>query len=290
MELTNIEIDLQEVESRVVDIQRILVEDGPTAHIDFVVYLVQAQYQRYIKSIQKVDGPDVPREMMNRALIYSKWRTLEWLLQEGQGLIERSTAWLLDEATRVGWFHSDYFGWKDLEEMLATAVNAQEEGSSAYYDWLVFTNKIVPAAKKFDVDPGMLMSSATQIKKMRHQLLHAYNELEQKMKIGQITPEEGQEIFKWMMGLAADPKISNSRMKEELDAWRGIIYNQPPVMDGYVVIMPDGGEIRIIKTPEPVFGRVIDNALRNKVNLTTVGMKTLIELVTDWMMITQEVK
>lgn len=276
------DITLLSVEHAEVSIDRIITEDGPRAHIDFAIVLVRAFYNKWIKTIEGYGDKAIPAAMRERCLLYAKVDAHQWLFTQGHELVDRATAFLMDEANRTGWFREDYFSWDRLEDMVASMVDQTTEGSGPWWQWLTFQNKIIPAARANGIEPGKLYSSAMQIRKAR-QLAPAWNELEARMKGGVITEEEGAETLRWMLGLAANRDVNSTQMETQVNEWRGKVAEIPAPIRGMLVLLPKlNKRIFVIETDNPVIEKLITNALRNKVELDAVGLKTLLQLATEW--------
>jgi hypothetical protein len=184
------------------------------------------------------------------------------------------------EAERSGWFRNDIVGWGELEDMVASTVDATEDDSSEHWAWLTFAKQIVPAAKAAGIETGLLLTSSTQVRKLRHHLVPAWNELSTRMHLGVITPEEGEKDLRWMLEMSANPGVTSSEMKEQVDTWRGIQAHVPDPLVGLTVMVSDNDTIYIQVTRNRTEAHMIENALRNKVNFDVVGLKTFITLVT----------
>lgn len=271
-------IQLFHVDGETIDIGDIITEDGPQAHIKFALYLIQVQYRKIVASIVSHDHKEPTRAMKERALLYARHATMSWLLRDGKGLIDRTTAYLMEEAERTGWFRSDYFSWDSIEEFVASCVDATEDDSSEHWAWLTFAKKIVPAAKAAGIETGLLMSSSLQVKKLRHSLVPAWNELEERMKLGAVSEDKGQDTFRWMLELAANPTVTYPQMKEEVDTWRGVTPKLPEPLEGLSVLVNENETIYLVVSKSRVEAHLVEMALRNKANLEVVGLKTFIKL------------
>lgn len=271
-------IQLYQVDGDTIDISDIITDDGPQAHIKFAQYIIQVQYRKIVQSIVRHDHKEPTRAMKERALLYARHAAMSWLLKDGKGLIDRTTAFLMEEAERTGWFRSDYFSWDNIEEFVASCVDQTEDDSSEHWAWLTFAKKIVPAAKAAGIETGLLMSSSLQIKKLRHSLVPAWNELEERMKTGAVSEQKGEQDFRWMLELAANPTITYPQMKDEVDTWRGITPKLPEPLTGLSVLVNDTETLYLVVSRNRVEAHLVENALRNKANFEVVGLKSFIKL------------
>lgn len=265
-----------------IDLNRLLTEDYPNAHIDFAILLIQKNYFRYIKEIEKVsNGSSIPQYLKERAFLYSKLSATNWLVRHSKELMERSTAFLLEEAERTGWYRTDYFGYDTLLDFLASLSDAQEEGTSNAYYWNAFVTKVVPAAEKADIAPGQLLASSAQARKM-HWLVTVYNNIERYMKTGAMTADQGEKEFVKFVEMAASSKVTSLEFEDNVEKWRGRKTKTPEPIVGYNCILgQDGKGLIIIETGNGVDSSMVTNSLRNKVVLETVGVKKIIKLLTE---------
>ena len=273
------EITLEHVEFAEIDVNRLLSTEYETAHIDFAILMVRASYNRYLREIARVDDGEITYQLKYRALLYAKVDAQAWLLEHGKELIDRTIAYLVAEANEVGWFREDYFSWDSINDLLAHIIDAQESGTTNAWYWNQFATKIIPAAKAAGVSPGQLLSASAQARKL-HMLVTAYNQIENKMKENLITPEEAAEDLSWMINMTAAKKVTALTMKEELDRWQGKVVQRPEPIDGYLAVLPDDQLVFMIPISNNVEQAMVEQGLRNKVNISMVGADFAIQQLT----------
>jgi hypothetical protein len=247
----------------------VLLDDYPQVHIDLSIKIVQGYYGRIIKDL----GDDAARkEHKQRALDTAKWFAINRLTTQFHDIIDRSTFYMLTEAEQTGWYRSDWFGHDELKELLASIYDATEHGSSTWYDWRFIVEQLVPAAERFGIPPGDLMSASVQIRKIRSIVPDARNLLERHAN-DVVSDEEAEAGLRFMLDLAKDPKISNSLLREKIAKWQGRSFNRPDPINSHKFMIPSGHTWFIIETSSAVEESMIEQALRNRANfkLTDLG-------------------
>jgi hypothetical protein len=272
------DITLKDMEQEI-DLDDILLKDGPDAHERFALFVIQVYFRKLCKVIE--EHGSITKELRKRSLLYAKHQAMSWLIREGKPLIDRSMSFMVEEAKRTGWYKSDHFSYSDVEDLIASLVDETEDGSADRWAWTTFANKIIPAARSAGIEPGLLAASATGIKKVRHCLAPAWNELSDRMKTGAISVDEGKSTMDWLLQLSADPKITYTVMQKEVNNWRGKTVKAPEAIPGFEVLLGNQETWFLIKTQSGVNTKRVEQALRKISDLEIVGLKTMLRILNE---------
>jgi hypothetical protein len=268
------ELTLMDMDAKI-NTTHILLDDYAQVHIDLSIRIVQGYYRRIIKDL----GEDsVHQEHKKRALDTAKWFAINRLTTQFHDIIDRSTFYMLTEAEQTGWYRSDWFGHDELQELLASIYEATEEGTSPWYDWRFIVEQLVPAAEKFGIPPGDLMSASCQIRKIRGMVPEARNLLERHANEA-ITDEDAEAGLRFMLNLAKDPKVSISQMRDKVNVWQGRSIERPDPIESKKFMVPGGNTWFIIETNSAIEERMIEQALRNRATFRLTDLGWMVERV-----------
>lgn len=256
--------------SKEIDITHALVDEYPGAEIDLAVFLVQGYFKRIVEKL----GPD-DKMLLGRALAYAKWYANRRLTQDLHDLIDRSTMFMLNEAENSGWYRE--LEYDNLTEFLAS-IYESKEGMTEAYDWRFIVEKLVPAAEQAGVPIQTMMGASLQVKKLRG-LVPATRELFARQEAKAIPPEEAQETLTNWLKEVANPKVTFSCFKEDIDAWRGRSVDRAPAVQGYQILMPDGRWWVVVPTGGDAELAMVQQALRTRVDIKISNLSWLVKWV-----------
>lgn len=275
LEIAVNEITLTHMQMKV-DWQKVVLEDYPGAERDFALGLVQGYFFQY----KRLLGEDSVRvDLLEKALRYSKFNAVRRITTEFHDLVDRTVTFLLDEAERTRWFSNDDFGHDSLEELLASIVDAQEEGTSSYYDWSFIASKVLPLARSMNIDLSTIMSASLQTRKLRSFVPAARVTLRQ-LEEGLIDEDQAKEAFTWGFGIVADSKISNSNAVEQFNVYRGKTVTILDPVITYKVFLPGGYEWLIVAAKSNSEVRAAEMALGKLVDIHLMDLGELASLLT----------
>lgn len=244
-----------------INIEKLLLDDYPNAHLELAILLTQGYYNR----IQQEHDGDTSPPYQARALDRAKWFTINRLTTHFPALIERSTLFMLTDAEESGWYRSDWFGYSDLTELLSSFSDAAEEGTTTWYDWNFIVTKMLPACEMFGVPASDIMSASCQVKKLRG-AVPATRDILKRNEAGALTDKQARNDLKWLMGVVGDPQVTYSSMREEVDFYQGKLLNRVNPTAGEKYILPDGRTLFVIEVTDMIGERTIEQALNNRVN------------------------
>jgi hypothetical protein len=161
---------------------------------------------------------------------------------------------------------------------LLASILEGKEGMSEGYDWKFIMEQLVPAAQAADIPASTVSLAATNIKKMRG-LVPAARELLERQKAGGITQKEAEGTLHDWLYRVVDTNTTYEGLREELDQWRGISVNRCEPIMGYQIVLPSGNTLIAIETDNLKDVSMVEQALRNRVDLRITGYDWLIKLV-----------
>lgn len=251
--------------NREVNIGRILLDDYDGIERDLCLFLVQGFFNEIIK-----DTGEMNRHGTEKALAYAKWYATRRLSSEKEGLsgvIERSKLYMLNDAERTGWHHA--LEYDDVAELLASILEGKE-GSDEAYDWKFIVEQLMPAAEHADIPADMIMRASLNVRKIRG-MVPAARELLKRQQNDELGMEEAENTLKGWLQKAVDQNVSSAGFKEELNEWRGLSVNRKEPIAGYRIIQPNGKPILCIELDDDGQATMIEQALRNRVNIQNTG-------------------
>lgn len=253
-----------------INIQRIIMEDYDGSERDLALFLVQGFFNHMLST----SGGDMNRHGLEKSLAYSKWFATKRLSSEKDGLnglIERGKMYLLNDAENTGWHH--ILEYDDVAELLASILE-DKEGMTEAYDWKFIVEQLVPAAEKAEISPDIVMGASLNVKKMRG-IVPAARELLRKQENEEVELEEAEETLKGWLRKAVDPNVSYTGLREELDEWRGKANKAKEPIKGYRIMMPSGNWALFIETENDRDVSMIEQALKNRVDISITGFDYL---------------
>ena len=241
-------------------------------------YLALWLVQEYFNIIDKELGKDADPRLRRRALDQSKYLAIQ-RLPDLAIEIEAGHIFLLDEAERTGWFHSDFFGWDTLEEMLASQIDPDSMVKSEVSDRLFVVKTLLPAARSFGMKPNKLLAATCQVKKLRRSVPTARQILEE-LEMGDKKPKEAEKEIKQLIEWVADARTTytqfetNIGKREPPEAYRSI--------NVFEVSLP-GGEIwMVIPIKTETDKRIIDRMLNHRMKKKFRALPWILEELKKW--------
>lgn len=258
-----------------IDQEKLLLDDYPEAHVHLSVAITQGFFRRI-----KEDLPSHDHKFLERALAHAKWFAINRLASEMHDLIDRSVLFMLTEAENTGWYRKEeWLGYQDLSELLSSTFEQTEEETSSWYDWKFIVEQLVPAADKFGISPGDIMSASYQVKKLRGMVTTARSLLS-KHEANRIDTKDAEAGLAWMLDLVKDPQVSYSSMKDRLNRYEGkIIAGRPEPINAHKFMTPDNKIYYTIEVTDRVTERMIEQALKNRVTFTLTSLGDLFDKV-----------
>lgn len=271
-QIENLELKHMEFE---VDKDRLLLDDYPEAHIHLSIAITQGFYERI-----KEDLPSEDFKHLERALAHAKWFAINRLATEMGDLIDRSVVYMLSEAEETGWYRkSEWLGYNDLSDFLGSFVEQAEEESSKWYDWKFIVEQLLPAANKFGISPGDIMSASYQIKKIRGMVTTARRLLAQH-EANRISDKKAEAGLAWMIDMVRDTRVSYKQMKDKLNRYEGkVITGRPDPIQGYKFMTPDNRIFYAIRVETRIQERMVEMALKNRVKFPLTDLGVLFDIV-----------
>lgn len=253
-----------------VNLERIMLEDYDSVERDLALFLVQGYFRQFVIDA----GGKLNRAGQEKALIIAKWHATRRLASESDGLsglVERSKLFMLNDAEHTGWHH--YMEYEDVAELLASILEGKE-GSAEAYDWKFVVEQLLPAAQKAEIPAKWLYSASLNVKKLRG-MVPAARELLKRQQENEIPSKEAEQTLKNWLGKTVDPNVSFSGLHEELNQWRGLSVNRKEPLQGHQIMMPDGNYVIVIETTSDRDVSMVEQALKNRVNLQLTGFDLL---------------
>lgn len=252
------------------DLKSILLDNRDGAEREFACYLIQSYLRRRLESFE--DKPD--RRVQERVLTESKWFALNQLTTELPSLIDRTNLYMLMEADQTGWYRQ--MEYQDLTDLMYSMIDDLDPQSSESYDWKFVVEKLVPAARAFGIKPELLGNATHQISKLRLSVPAARVVLERHT-AGDITDAQAREDLKWIVGSVADPRISVTKLRPELEHYRGIRQDADVNVKGHIYLTGNESAVMMIQIDTRLQLRVIEQRLRKRVDFTTADYKEFAE-------------
>lgn len=252
-----------------INIGRILLDDYDGIERDLCLFLIQGYFNEILK-----DTGEMNRHGREKAFAYAKWYATRRLSSEKEGLtgvIERGKLYMLNDAEKTGWHHA--LEYDDVAELLASILEGKE-GSDEAYDWKFIVEQLMPAAEHADIPADMIMKASLNVRKIRG-MVPAARELLRRQEAEDIDSQEAEDTLKDWLKKAIDPNVTSTGFREELNEWRGLSIKRQEPLIGYQIIMPDGKEMICIETENGRDSAMIEQALRNRVELKITGFDWL---------------
>jgi hypothetical protein len=269
------DIDLDSVLYAKIDTGRMLAQDYKGSERDLCVYLVQQYYQEWLR-IGLEKGDNVKKDSWQlTALDKSKVMAIQRLTTELHDLVDRATLFALDEATREQWFRRT-FEWDTIEEMLANLVDGED--TDAVYDYKYILETIYPLIKLHGGEPSDMLAAKNQVRKFRA-IVSPHREAERRLKAKEITEDQYAETTRWLLGTAADTKITIAEQKQMLDKWRGVI-REVNKIEGFTFILPGNERWVVMKPKDDVEARALEMAMKGIAEITHESLDVLLDAVT----------
>jgi hypothetical protein len=253
------------------NLEKILLEAGTGAEYLLACWLTQKHFKRRIKSF-KTKVTD--NRLLDRVLVESKWYTISLLTTKLPDLIDRAHLFMLMEADQTGWYRK--MEYKDLEELLSSILDDTEEQSSESYDWRFIVEKMAPAARSFGIKPEKFGNATHQIKKLR-QSVPAARLILKLHETGEITEAKARKDLKWVIESVADPEISHTQLKPELDKYRGILPDIEVKIKGNIYLTGNDSAVLLISVKDQVELRIIEQRLNKRVDFVVSDYKDFAE-------------
>ncbi|MGC9384730.1 MAG: hypothetical protein ACP5D6_09045 [Kosmotogaceae bacterium] len=248
-----------------INIGRILLDDYDGIERDLCLFLVQGYFDEILK-----DTGEMNRHGTEKALVYAKWYATRRLSSEKEGLsgvVERSKLYMLNDAEKTGWHHA--LEYNDVAELLASILEGKE-GSDEAYDWKFIVEQLMPAAEHANIPADTVMRASLNVRKIRG-MVPAARELLKRQKNDELDTKEAENTLKGWLEKAVDQNVTSAGFKEELDQWRGLSVNRKDPITGYRIIQPNGKPILCIELDGDGQATMIEQALRNRVNIQNTG-------------------
>lgn len=258
-----------------IDINRLFLEDYPSAEKDLCVYLVQGYYNK----IAGVTGRELSTDEKERALIYAKYNATRRLTTELKGLVDRSTLFILVDAQTTGWHQA--MEYDNIVELLSSIME-EKEGMDEAYDWRFIVEKLIPAVMQAQIPVDTIVNASLNVKKLRG-LVPAARELLERQGKNEITPDEAKVVLNDWLVKTANPTISYPALHEELNDWRNKVVRQSGPLQGYKVMMPDGKILIVIQAESDREVSMVEQALKNRVDISVAGFDWIQEQVVSQM-------
>lgn len=254
-----------------IDIDKLILNDYPNAEKDLCVYLVQGYYKKIVENT----GRELTGGEKERALIYAKYSATRRLTTELKGLVDRSTLFILVDAQTTGWHQA--MEYDDIAELLASIVEGKE-GMDEAYDWKFIVEKLIPAVAAAQIPVDVIVNASLNVKKLRG-LVPAARELLDKQGRDQISQDEAKETLNNWLVKAASPTVSYTELHEELNEWRNKSVKHNGPIKGYKIMMPNGKFLVAIPTESDRDLAMIEQALKNRVDICLTGFDWIQEQV-----------
>jgi hypothetical protein len=256
-----------------IDIKQIIINDHGNQEGELCIFLTQAYYTHIIEE-NAGKGAKLNREGQERALSLAKWQTTRRVSSESDGLaglVERAKFFMLNDAENTGWHHS--LEYDDVSDLLASILEGKE-GMNEAYDWRFIVEQLVPAAQQAKIPASMISMATQNVKKVRG-LVPAARELLQRHERGEIEPEEAERTLQEWIKETVDDNVSYEGLREKLDHWRGVAVQRDEPFIGYKILMPNGKFMLAIPTRNDRDVAIVEQSLRNKVDIRITGMDWL---------------
>lgn len=248
-----------------INVGRIILDDYDGIERDLCLFLVQGYFNEITKDMEGID-----RHGTEKAFAYAKWYATRRLSSEKEGLagiVERGKLYMLNDAEKTGWHHA--LEYDDIAELLASILEGKE-GSDEAYDWKFIVEQLMPAAEKANILAETVMKASLNVRKIRG-MVPAARELLRRQQDDELDTREAENTLKSWLHKAVDPNITSSGFKEELNEWRGLSVGRKEPIRGYRIIQPSGRPILCIELDDDGQATMIEQALRNRVDIQNTG-------------------
>ena len=252
-----------------VPIDKMLLVDYEGAAKDLCIFLVQGNFKHIIYEA----GGKMDTRGKEQALIMAKWQATKRLTtDEGlKGLIEKGILYILEDAQKTGWHNA--LEYDNIAELLASMLEGKE-GKDEAYDWKFIIEQLMPAAERAEIAPKDIWAASRSIKKIRG-IVPAARELLDKQSRDEIDPKEAEATLKGWIAKTVDENVTYEGLREELDEWRGKSVRRGVPLIGYKIMMPEGYFMLAIPTETDRDVAIIEQALRNRVDIRLTGFDWL---------------
>jgi len=252
-----------------IDLGDVILNDGPAAIQQLAVWLVQRFFWNHPSNKDGKLSKDVAMSILDQA----KYLATTYFIKEWGGLGERATLFILSDAQSTGWHTSEYFNYENLEEMLLSILDDDENSIVEASNLSFIVKQLLPAASRYGIDPMLLWGMSGQAKKLRLLVPTARYVLNNK----DFSEEEKEENLHFLVGRAADDKISSAEFKADTDQIRGKRNRANHALEGYEFILPNNETWIVIKCPSQADERSVEMMLGKKVELVTTDYMTVID-------------
>lgn len=252
-----------------IDIASILKEHHPKAAEYIAIYIVQQFYNQITSKL----GEEADKRLFRRALDHAKFYTLQ-RLPELKSETEAALYFLLDEAERTGWFHSDFIGFDSLEELVLAAVDPESTPKSEVSDWNFIAKETIPAARSFGMDADTLFAANLQVKKLRGSV-PIQRQILNELAMGDKTEEEARAEFRQVIEWVADPNITYTQF--ETNVGKREPAERLRAINVYDVAIPGGESWIVIPVETETEKRIVERMLNGRMNKKLRPLPWLVE-------------
>lgn len=252
------------------DLDEILIDHEEGAERELACYIVQQYYERRLDDFE---SKPTDNRLKDRVLTEAKWHAIDLITNDLPPLVERSKLYMLMEADETGWYRK--MEYKDLTELMMSMLD-ETDAASEKSDWSFIVEKMVPAARAFGIDPTVFGNASHQIGKLRGSVPTARVILE-RHESGDLSDEEAREDLHWLIENVADPQVSKSKLKPELDRYRGIIPDSEVEVKGHIYMTGDESAVLLIPVSNRKELRVIEQRLKKRVDFSVADYKQFAE-------------
>lgn len=252
-----------------IDIGEILRVHHPKAPELIAIYVVQQFYNQIVSKL----GEGADKRLYRRALDQAKFFAMQ-RLPELKSETEAALLYLLDEAERTGWFHSDFIGFDSLEELVLATVDPESTSKGEVSDLNFIAKETIPAARSFGIEADTLFAANLQVKKLRGSV-PIQRQILNDLAMGDKTEEEAQAEFKQVIEWVADPNITytqfetNIGKREPAERLRAI--------NVYDVSIPGGESWFLVPVNTETDRRIIEKMLNGRMNRKLRTLPWLVE-------------
>ena len=251
-----------------IDIDELLMNRRPGDEQLLAIYIIQRFYNNIVTKL----GDDATSYYKRRALDHAKLFAIQ-RLPDVKATADASFIYLIDEANRTGWFHSDHIGYDSIDELLASIVDSESTSESELSDWRFIAKQLLPAAKKFGISSDDLLAATCQVKKLRG-AVPVWRQILGELETGDKEVDEAEEELKAIVGWVADPKITFQQFeifagkRESPDMLRAITV--------YDVSLPGGDTWMVIPVSTETDKRIVEKQLNHRMRKRPRAMPWLL--------------
>lgn len=268
-------ITLMHMEMKI-DISKVVMQYRQGNEQLLAIYLIQ---QFYNETLEKL-GPDATsRHYKQRALDTGKFFAIQ-RLPDLRSETEAGLYYLLDEAERTGWMHSDHFGYNSLSEMLLNMIDPESMAKGELSNWNFVARVMLPKARQIGIPSDRMLAASLQVKKLRESVPTCRRILRE-VEMGDKEPEEGDREFEAIVRWVADPKVTWTQFETNLGK------REPPevyrAINVYEVALPGGDTWLIIPTKTETDKRIVEKQLNHRMNKRHRAMPWLLDKIKEYL-------